>query len=137
ESVLMTPMVRGRLLAINQQAVSGDSYDDPRAKRMADREFNLSYADTMPSSNEMVQGQWQHPERHEVSIETGLAETLGIRVRDTLTFDVAGREIQVEVSGLRKVDWDSFQANFFAVMSPAALVGAPATFITSFHATPT
>src|SRR5690606_31204581 len=125
ESVLMSPMVRGRLLAINQQAVDGDSYDNPRAKRMVDREFNLSYADTLPSSNKIVQGRWLKPDRSEGYIETELADTLGIRVNDMLTFDVAGQPVEVEVSGLRKVDWDSFQANFFAVMSPAALLDAP------------
>lgn len=136
DTVLMSPMIRGRLLAINQQAVNGDSYEDPRAKRMVDREFNLSYADAMPSSNQIAEGRWLRLDRPEVSIETGLAQTLGIKLRDTLTFDVAGREVQVEVSGLRKVDWDSFQANFFAVMSPVALADAPATFITSLHVAP-
>ncbi|MDS1142082.1 FtsX-like permease family protein [Pusillimonas sp. SM2304] len=136
DTVLMSPMIRGRLLAINQQAVNGDSYQDPRAKRMVDREFNLSYADTMPSSNQIAEGRWLRLDRPEVSIETGLAQTLGIKLRDTLTFDVAGREVQVEVSGLRKVDWDSFQANFFAVMSPVALADAPVTFITSLHVAP-
>jgi putative ABC transport system permease protein len=53
-----------------------------------------------------------------------------------VTFDVAGQPIEVEVSGLRKVNWDSFEANFFAVLSPAALADAPTTFITSIHLTP-
>ncbi|AEC19024.1 membrane protein [Pusillimonas sp. T7-7] len=136
DTVVMSPMIRGRLLAINQQAVDSDNYDEPRAKRMADREFNLSYAETMPSSNVITQGRWLQDDSLEVSLETGLADTLGIKLNDSLTFDVAGRPVQVRVSSLRKVDWDSFQANFFAVMSPAALADAPATFITSLHVTP-
>ncbi|MCC2596405.1 FtsX-like permease family protein [Pusillimonas sp. MFBS29] len=136
DNVVMSPMIRGRLVAINQQAVTSDNYEDPRAKRMADREFNLSYSEVMPDSNDIVEGRWLQPDQSEVSLETGLAETLGIRLNDSLTFDVAGRQIQVRVSSLRKVDWDSFQANFFAVMSPAALAGAPATFITSLYVSP-
>src|SRR5690606_31637319 len=99
-------------------------------------EFNLSYAESMPTSNVITEGRWLRPDNLEVSLETRLAETLGIKLNDSLAFDVAGRTIQVTVSSLRKVDWDSFQANFFAVMSPAALADAPATFITSLHVAP-
>ncbi|NYT59073.1 FtsX-like permease family protein [Alcaligenaceae bacterium] len=136
DDVVMSPMIRGRLVAINGQAVTGENYEDPRAKRMADREFNLSYADTMPMSNDITEGRWLQADKPEVSLETGLAETLGISLNDSLTFDVAGRPVQVQVSSLRKVDWDSFQANFFAVMSLVALADAPATFITSLHVSP-
>ncbi|NGM88872.1 FtsX-like permease family protein [Parapusillimonas sp. SGNA-6] len=132
-SVAMSPMVRGRLVAINERPVSADDYDSDRARRLVDREFNLSYGDTLPTSNEMAQGRWLDPGKNEVSIETGLADTLGMRVDDVLTFDVAGRPVDVRISGLRDVKWDSFQANFFAILSPAALRDAPATFMTSLH----
>src|SRR5690606_37877089 len=105
DDVVMSPMIRGRLVAINQQAVSADNYEDPRAKRMADREFNLSYAQNMPTSNDITEGRWLQADKPEVSLETGLAETLGIRLNDSLTFDVAGRPVQVQVTSLRKVDW--------------------------------
>jgi len=131
--ISMSPMVRGRLLAINGRPVRAEDYADERAQRLVDREFNLSYTDTMPASNRIIAGRWLDPSRQEVSIESGLADTLGLRVGDTLGFDVAGRPVEVSISGLRKVDWDSFQANFFALMSPAALRDAPATYITSFH----
>lgn len=131
--VSMSPMVRGRLLTINGRQVSAQDYADERAQRMVDREFNLSYTDTLPTSNNMVAGRWLDPAKPEVSIESGLADTLGLKVGDTLGFDVAGRVVQVAISGLRKVDWDSFQANFFALLSPSALQDAPATYITSFH----
>src|SRR5690606_32635063 len=130
------PMVRGRLVAINGNAVSAEQYEDDRAKRMVDREFNLSYAESMPKSNRITEGRWLDSQRRELALESGLANTLNIRVGDTVTFDVAGQPIEVEVSGLRKVNWDSFEANFFAVLSPAALADAPTTFITSIHLTP-
>ncbi|PLC55119.1 ABC transporter permease [Pollutimonas nitritireducens] len=130
---VLSPMVRGRLLAINKTPVNPDSYTDDRAKRLVDREFNLSYTETLPSSNEIVDGRWLDPAKAEVSLESGLADSLGIVVNDTLTFDVAGRPTEVMVSGIREVKWDSFQANFFAIMTPLALDGAPATFITSMY----
>lgn len=129
----LSPMVRGRLVAINQRAVSADDYDEERARHMVEREFNLSWADRLPTSNRISQGRWLDPHQHEASLENKLAKTLGVKVGDSLTFDVAGQSVQVVVSGLREVQWDSFQVNFFALLSPAALQQAPATYITSFH----
>lgn len=128
-----SPMVRGRLVRINQKAVSGDSYVDGRAKRLADREFNLSHADALPGSNRIAEGRWLDPAREEVSIESGLARTLGIKLGDQLGFDVAGRAVSVAVTSVRDVKWDSFQVNFFALLTDRALEEAPATYITSFH----
>src|SRR5690606_14979013 len=127
------PMVRGRRLAINDEPVDARSYDDGRAQRMVEREFNLSYMPALPQSNTLEQGRWLDAEGSEVSLETGLADTLAIGLGDTLSFDVAGQILRVEVTSLRQVKWDSFDVNFFALMSPEVLADAPATFITSFH----
>ena len=129
----LSPMVRGRLVSINNKPVDLDDYTSSRARRLVDREFNLSYADTLSESNRIVAGRWLDPALPEVSLEQDLADTLAIRVGDTLEFDVAGRPVRVAVTSLRSVDWDSFQVNFFAVMTQSALQDAPATFITSFH----
>ena len=132
-SAAFSPMVRGRLVAINQKAVSGDSYADGRAKRLADREFNLSHTRVLPDSNQIIEGRWLDPARNEVSIESGLAHTLGIKLGDQLGFDVAGRAVSVAVTSVRDVKWDSFQVNFFALLTDRALKAAPTTYITSFH----
>jgi putative ABC transport system permease protein len=133
EGPQLSPMVRGRLVSINNKPVDLDDYTSSRARRLVDREFNLSYADTLSDSNRIVAGRWLDPALPEVSLEQDLADTLAIRVGDTLEFDVAGRPVRVAVTSLRSVDWDSFQVNFFAVMTQSALQDAPATFITSFH----
>lgn len=127
------PMIRGRLLSINAIPVDERSYEDARAQRMVEREFNLSHTQELPASNTLVSGRWLDLARNEVSLETGIAETLHIELGDVLAFDVAGQIIPVTVTSLREVKWDSFDVNFFAVMSPQALDGAPATYITSFH----
>lgn len=127
------PMVRGRLVAINDEPVDARSYDDERAQRMVEREFNLSHMPNLPESNVLVSGRWLNLEGSEVSLETGIAETLAISLGDILAFDVAGQAVQVEVTSLREVKWDSFDVNFFALMSPAVLADAPATYITSFY----
>src|SRR5690606_9150528 len=84
-SVRLLPMVRGRLVAINDQQVRVEDYDGERARRMVDREFNLSYMRDMPDSNRIVEGRWLNVSAHEISLEEGLAETLGIAVGDRLS----------------------------------------------------
>ena len=130
------PLVRARLVAINDRPVHPDDYTDDRARRLADREFNLSVAEALPDSNRMVAGQWLNPEAAELALEVGMAESLGVAVGDIMRFDVAGRQVDVEVSGLREVRWDSFEVNFFALLSPVALQGASATYISSMHIPP-
>lgn len=130
------PMIRGRLVQINDQPVDAARYEDERAQRMVEREFNLSHMPALPSSNTLVSGRWLDPSANEVSLETGLAKTLQIGLGDSLTFDVAGQLVRVVVTSLREVKWDSFDVNFFALISPAALSGAPATYITSFYMPP-
>ncbi len=128
------PMVRGRLVAINQRPVSGDDYPDPRARGLVERETNLSWLDHLPKGNELVQGDWFGQGATSVlSVEEGIAKTLGINMGDTLTYDVAGNRFSAKVVNLRKVQWDSMQVNFFVVAAPGMLEDFPASYITSFH----
>ncbi|GAB2915710.1 ABC transporter permease [Paralcaligenes ginsengisoli] len=132
-SIVLSPMVRGRLVSINRRPVTGSDYAEDRAKRLVDREFNLSYQDQLPSDNRIQSGRWLDSNKNEVSIESGLADALGIKLGDELGFDVAGQTVDVRVSSVREVKWDSFQANFFALLSPRALKDAPTTYITAFR----
>lgn len=127
------PMVRGRLLEINGRAVGPADYEDERARRLVDREFNLSYMDEMPGHNRVVAGRWLDPSAAELSMEEGIAQTLGVKLGDTLRFDVAGNAVEVTVTGLRAVDWDSMRVNFFAILSPAVLRDMPQSWITALH----
>ena len=130
------PMVRGRLTAVNGRPVSPADYPDDRARRLVEREFNLSWAAQPQEDNRIVAGRWWRAgERgaHEVSVEQGLAETLGLKLGDELTYQIADRSVSVRITSLRKVEWDSFRANFFVVAPPGLLDDYPATWITSFH----
>lgn len=130
------PMVKGRLTNINQAPVRADQWQDERAKRLAEREFNLSWANQMQSDNQLQEGRWWRVEDHGkpyLSLEQELAKTLGIKLGDTLTFDVAGNPLTLTVTSLRKVDWDTMRANFFAVTPPGVLEQFPASYISSFH----
>jgi len=129
------PMIRGRLVAINGRAVEPSDYANPRAQQLAAREFNLSQALSPQVDNLVVAGTWwSGPEASpQFSVEEGLAETLGIALGDELSFLVSGREVRAPVTSLRKVQWDSFNVNFFVVSSPVLLRDEAATYITSFH----
>jgi len=135
EVAAIYPMIRGRLVAINDQPVEPSAYANPRAQRLASREFNLSQGLDLPADNRILAGQWWPGASSppQFSVEQWLAETLGIALGDELTFLVSGREIKAPVTSLRQVQWDSFRVNFFVVSSPLVLEGEPATYITSFH----
>jgi putative ABC transport system permease protein len=130
------PMVRGRLVAINGQRVSGENYPDPRTRRLATREFNLSWASQLQSDNRVTAGTWWGPGdsgQPLVSFEQGLAKTLGIKLGDRLTYNIAGDELELRISNLRSVDWDTFNVNFFAILPPDVLNPFPTTYVTSFY----
>jgi putative ABC transport system permease protein len=129
------PMVRGRLTAINGRGVSAADYADERARRLVTREFNLSWARRMPADNRIVAGRWWDGAGRQgaFSVEDGIAETLGIRLGDVLTYDIAGRTVSAPVASLRRVDWDSFNVNFFVIAAPGLLEEHPVNYITSFH----
>ncbi len=127
------PMIRGRLVEINDTAVDPEAYEDARARRLADREFNLSYAEKLKPDNRLEAGRWwSSGASAELSVEIGLAETLGIELNDELRFQVADKGVTGRVTSLRHVEWDSFEVNFFVVSTPDLLTSQPATFITSF-----
>lgn len=130
------PMVRGRLLAVNGKLLDTEKYVDERARRLAEREFNLSWAADMQADNQMLEGRWWTADEHgqeQVSLEHGLADTLGLKLGDELTYDIAGTPLKVKVTSIRKVEWDTMRANFFAVMPPGLLESYPASYITSFY----
>ncbi|MCZ6803170.1 MAG: FtsX-like permease family protein [Proteobacteria bacterium] len=121
---------------INHKPVNIDNYQNPRAKRLAAREFNLSYADTMQEDNRLTSDSWwteTNGNENFFSVEESIAETPGIKQGDTLTYLIAGQELNGKVINLRWVEWDSFNVNFFVVTNPEALSSYPSTFISSFY----
>ncbi len=127
------PMIRGRLVKVNGKDVGPENYSDDRAQRLVDREFNLSYSKEAPGHNRITSGAWFRDGSDELSIEEGIAKTLGIRLGDEMTFDIAGQSVMARATSLRKVNWDSMRANFFVLMPPSLLADKPASFITAFH----
>ncbi|MBH1964055.1 MAG: FtsX-like permease family protein [Comamonadaceae bacterium] len=128
------PMFRGRLVAINGQETSPEKYTEDRAKRLVDREFNLSNALERPPHNEVTAGKWVDGEAGAISVEEGIAETLGLKMGDSLRFDIGGMPVEAKITSLRKVDWSSMHANFFVMFPVAQMPDLPITFLAAFRA---
>ena len=130
------PMIRGRLVAVNGKTITEETYQDDRAKRLADREFNLSTMAQMQQENKLVAGQWfsgKPGAPAEASVEEGIAKTLNLKLGDSMRFDIAGQNVEARVTSLRKLEWGSMRVNFFVIINPEALADTPQTWITAFH----
>jgi putative ABC transport system permease protein len=131
--VVLYPMIRGRLIQINDRPITADTYEDDRARRLVDREFNLSTMRGVPPQNRIVAGRWYDDTKPEASVEEGLAKTLKLKLGDRLRFDIAGQPVEATITSLRKLEWGSMRVNFFVILNPKLVENMPQTFITAFH----
>ena len=131
-----TPLVRARMTTINDESVKDREYPNEDGKWLANREANLSWAAELSTSNELIEGAWWPADYSGpalASIEEESAADAGLAIGDRIKFFVAGKEVEAEIASTRKVNWDSFQPNFFIVLSPGALDGMPTTYISSMR----
>jgi putative ABC transport system permease protein len=133
------PMIRARLTAINGEEVRAENYENARAQHLVTREFNLSWSDKPQVDNKIIEGRWWNPSEHGqplLSLEEGIAKSLKIKLHDRVTFDVSGTPVELKVTSLRAVQWDTFNVNFFTVSPPGTLDNLPASWVTSLHIPP-
>lgn len=131
------PMARGRLVELNGEPVTADSFDDPETQRWINRDFNLSWTSELNDDNEITDGQWWGEGGRGqtlLSADEYAVERLKLKRGDTLTLDFAGERIEFTVHNLRTVKWDSFRPNFFLLAPPGVLEEqAVAQWISSFY----
>jgi putative ABC transport system permease protein len=130
------PMVRGRVTSVNGRPVAEADYSEERARRLIEREFNLSYMAAPPAHNAITAGQWFGPDAREISVEEGIAKTLGWKLGDELRFDIAGQGFDARITSLRRLRWDSMKVNFFVIAPPKLLEDMPASYISAFRIEP-
>ena len=133
---VLYPMIRGRLIQVNDTPITGETYIEDRAKRLVDREFNLSTMTALPAQNQVVAGKWLDDRKPEASVEQGLAKTLNLKLGDRLRFDIGGQIVEAPITSLRKLEWGSMRVNFFVILNPALMAETPQTFITAFRLPP-
>ena len=121
------PMLRGRILAINGVPVEKvEAAPDSRWVLASDR--GLTYADTLPQGSTITQGSWWEPGYTGpplVSFDADSGPGLGLKIGDTITVNVLGRNVEARIANFRKIDWESLAINFVMVFSPNTLAGAP------------
>jgi putative ABC transport system permease protein len=147
----LTPLVRSRLHAVNGEEVKveeerdqderrGETKEERRKQWYLAREYVLTFLDRLPKGNEIVRGSWwqagQRFATPQVSIEEEAAHSLGLEIGSHLDLDIQGATIRAEVSSIRKVDWGNFSTNFYMILSPGSLDGAPLTYVATIRVDP-
>ncbi len=128
------PVVRGRLVEINAQAVQQIVTKDSQGERAIHRDLSLTWAQSPPEDNKILAGEWSAKRQPGlVSIEKKLAESLNVKVGDILTFTIESSQIHAQVDSIRKVDWDTMKPNFYMMFSPGSIDQFAHTYITSFY----
>lgn len=137
------PMVRGRLSAINGEPVTDkvskdEDQESARGRQGVGRELNLTWRETLPPANRLVEGKWWAPgdDHPGVSVEQRIAQRLKIKLGDQLTFLIGGETLTAPVTSVREVDWNTLQPNFYMIFAPGALSQYPASYIGAFHLEP-
>lgn len=130
-----TPMVRGRITHI--KGVPADEASvRPDASWVLRGDRGLTYSATPPENSEVVEGTWwpaDYAGPPLVSFDANLADGLGVAIGDTMTLNILGRPMTVEIGNLRKIDWGSLGMNFTFVFAPGTLEAAPHSIIATVH----
>ncbi|OLQ78357.1 ABC transporter permease [Photobacterium proteolyticum] len=125
------PVIRGRLIEINQQdLLAGTSQGEERDESLR-RELNFTWRDTLPVHNTLLEGEWS--DSRGVSVESGIAGRLGIRLGDELTFNVSSQPFSAMVTSIRLVEWRNMRPNFYFIFTPDVMAELPATWLVSYR----
>lgn len=130
------PMVRGRLVTVNQEAIkTWSEKTDPTVEGSVDREMSLTWSDVKPEDNLITDGKWWSvgSSAAEVSIEAELANRMEVGLGDNLSFLIGSESLNVTITSIRELDWESMKPNFYMIFPPGLLEQYPATYMTSFH----
>ena len=132
----MAPMVRGRIVRINGVFVDEVSIDQ-EVKWAVRGDRGLTESATIPKGARVVQGEWW-PENYAgpplVSLDAAILKGFGLKLGETITINVLGRDLTATISNTRIIDWTTLSMNFAIVFSPGTLAGAPSTYVATVHA---
>lgn len=143
----LTPLIRARTVAIDdvpieewQLPTDQEQHGGQRRGRgFLQRDANLTWSATLPDSNTVVSGEFwppAGPAEPSISLEVEIAQVLGVKPGNTITYDIGGEQVTARITSLREVKWDSFEPNFFVMLSPGAIGEAPMTWLTAVHLDP-
>ena len=125
------PIVNMRMIAIKGRNAASFKKDSVAlgAKRALEREYRVTYRDSLSDSEKIVSGKWTGTAGSNqpvmVSLEDGFARRIDVKVGDKLTFNVQGAPLEAVVGSIRKVDWNRIQTNFLLIFPTGVLEDAP------------
>ena len=132
------PMLRGRITRLNGVPVEKAPIA-PEAQWALRSDRGLTYAATLPAGSQLAAGAWWPPDYHGpplVSFDADLARGMGLKVGDTLSVNLLGREITAVIANLRSIDWRRLGINFTLVFAPGTLESAPQTHLAAVWMSP-
>ncbi len=132
ETSAFYPIVRARLTEINGKLATEIVGENDPGGEAVNRELSLTWQAELPEYSPITKGSWP-PASDEVSMEQGVAERLGVKIGDTLTFTGDAKRFSAKVSSFRQVDWESLRPNFYFIFPPKALDNQPQSWLTSFR----
>ncbi len=121
------PMLRGRIVAANG-VPAADLKPAAGSRWVLRGDRGITYAATVPPGSRLVAGQWWSTDYAGpplVSLENRTAQNLNLKIGDSITVNVLGRNITAQIANLRAVDWENLGINFVLVFSPGSFAGAP------------
>lgn len=123
----IAPMLRGRIIAFKKTPVE-ELTAPPEAEWVLTGDRGLTYSENVPAGSKVVMGTWwnaQYQGEPLVSFEANLARSFDLKIGDTITVNIQGRNVTARIASLRDVKWESLALNFVMVFSPNTLAGAP------------
>lgn len=125
------PIIRGRLNKINGVDAKEYAHGEDKSDSLR-REINFTWSESLPTTNEVLEGAWG--ERGSVSVESSVANDLGLKIGDTLTFVISSQVVTAKINTIRKVQWREMKPNFYFIFTPDVLKDIPNTWLVSFKA---
>ncbi|WP_139974951.1 ABC transporter permease [Ochrobactrum sp. CGA5] len=125
------PMLRGRIVAFNGKNVR-DMTIPPEAAWVLRGDRGITFSDTVPENSTLTEGEWWSADYNGeplVSFAEREGKELGLKLGDTVTVNVLGRNITAKIASFRQVQWETLAMNFVMVFSPNTFAGAPATWL--------
>ena len=122
------PMLRGRMVKLGDRPAE-QVKAPPEVQWVLNGDRGLTYSQTRARrARRVVAGTWwpaDYAGEPLVSFEAEIAKGLGLKIGDTVTVNVLGRNVTARIANLREVKWESLALNFVLVFSPNTLAGAP------------
>ena len=128
----MVPIIRSRLHAVADKPIKEMKFDNQQTKRFFHREFVLTYTDTLPEENIVIEGQWWGNSEENfptVSVERDAANTFGVSLGSQVTLNIQGTFVTSTVTSIRRVNWNNRRTNFYMILSPGSVKNLSYNFV--------